>query len=389
MRDFVSRGTAALQPSGIRKFFDIVSEMEGAISLGVGEPDFSTPWDVCEAGIRSLQKGFTHYTSNKGLPKLRQSISDYLAKRFDVNYDKEEIIITVGASEGIDIVLRAICDAGDEILVPMPSYVSYSPCVYLAGGVPVGVQCKEDNGFIVTPESIEAAITPKTKAIILPYPNNPTGGIMTREQLEAIVPVIVKHDLLVISDEIYAELTYGGKHVSICALDGMRDRCVLISGFSKAFAMTGWRIGYVCAPASLTDQIIKIHQYVIMCAPTPAQYAAIAAIDNGMSSDFNTVEEMRAEYDIRRRYMVKAFNEMGLHCFEPKGAFYLFPNVSSTGMDGESFAGALLEKEKVAVVPGTAFGEGGRNHIRVSYAYSLAELETAVERIRRFIGRSR
>ena len=316
MRDFVSKRIREIAPSGIRKFFDIVSEMKDAISLGVGEPDFGTPWEISEAGIRSVQKGFTHYTSNKGMPKLREEISRYLSSRYKVHYDKEEIVVTVGASEAIDITLRAVCDPGDEVLVPMPSYVSYAPCVTMAGGTPIGLECREDNGFIVTKELLESAITPKTKAIILPYPNNPTGGIMTRAQLEEIRQVIIDADLLVISDEIYSELTYGGKHVSIASLEGMRERTVLLNGFSKAFAMTGWRIGYACAPRDILDQILKVHQYAIMCAPTMAQYAALAALETGRESDYEAVEEMRTEYDCRRRYLLHEFNAMGLKCFE-------------------------------------------------------------------------
>ena len=385
MRDFVSKRIREIAPSGIRKFFDIVSEMKDAISLGVGEPDFGTPWEISEAGIRSVQKGFTHYTSNKGMPKLREEISRYLSSRYKVHYDKEEIVVTVGASEAIDITLRAVCDPGDEVLVPMPSYVSYAPCVTMAGGTPVGLECREDNGFIVTKELLESAITPKTKAIILPYPNNPTGGIMTRAQLEEIRQVIIDADLLVISDEIYSELTYGGKHVSIASLEGMRERTVLLNVFSKAFAMTGWRIGYACAPRDILDQILKVHQYAIMCAPTMAQYAALAALETGRESDYEAVEEMRTEYDCRRRYLLHEFNAMGLKCFEAKGAFYLFPSVASTGMNGEQFANALLKAQKVAVVPGSAFGRGGENNIRVSYAYSLEELERAIGRIKKFL----
>ena len=385
MRDFVSKKIRNIAPSGIRKFFDIVSEMKDAISLGVGEPDFGTPWEISEAGIRSIQKGFTHYTSNKGMPKLREAISRYLSSRYKVHYDKEEIVVTVGASEAIDITLRAICDPGDEVLVPMPSYVSYAPCVSMAGGVPVGVECNENNGFVVTKEMIEKAITPKTKAIILPYPNNPTGAIMTRAQLEDIRGSIIDHDLLVISDEIYSELTYDAKHVSIASLEDMRERTVLLNGFSKAFAMTGWRIGYACAPRDILDQILKVHQYTIMCAPTMAQYAALSALETGKESRYEAVEEMRTEYDCRRRYLLHEFNGMGLNCFEAKGAFYLFPSVASTGMNGEEFANALLKAVKVAVVPGSAFGSGGENHIRVSYAYSLEELEEAVRRIKKFL----
>ena len=387
MRDFVSRKIREIAPSGIRKFFDIVSEMKDAISLGVGEPDFGTPWEISEAGIRSVQKGFTHYTSNKGMPKLREAICKFLSSRWRVEDDKEEGVVRGGASEAVDVPLRGIGDPGDEVLIAMPSYVGYEPCVAMAGGTPVGVECNESNGFIVTKEMLQSVITPKTKAIILPYPNNPTGAIMTRAQLEDIRQTIIDSDLLVISDEIYSELTYDGKHVSIASLDGMRERTVLLNGFSKAFAMTGWRIGYVCAPRDILDQILKVHQYAIMCAPTMAQYAALAALETGRESRYEAVEEMRTEYDCRRRYLLHEFNAMGLKCFEAKGAFYLFPSVASTGMDGEEFANALLKAEKVAVVPGSAFGKGGENHIRVSYAYSLEELEEAVKRIKKFLNK--
>lgn len=385
MKNFVNKRAASLQPSGIRKFFDIVQKMEGAVSLGVGEPDVVTPWDVRDAAIRSLQRGYTQYTGNRGLPELRSLISRYLAERFSVNYPPERTIVTVGASEAIDLALRAVCDDGDEILIPEPSYVSYAPAVTLAGGTPVAVKCVAGNDFILTPDLLEKAITPKTKAVIIAYPNNPTGAVMTKEQLEALVPVIEKHDLLVISDEIYAELTYIGRHVSIASLGNMAERTVLINGFSKAFAMTGWRVGFVCAPAEIDAAMLKIHQYTILCAPQMSQRAAVAALKNGFDDGFATVEEMREEYGRRGRFLVNAFNSLGLKCFRPKGAFYVFPSVESTGLDGESFANGLLEKYKVAVVPGSAFGSAGKNFVRCSYATSMQQLTVAIERITDFI----
>ncbi len=385
MKNFVNKRAASLQPSGIRKFFDIVQKMEGAVSLGVGEPDFVTPWDVRDAAIRSLQRGYTQYTGNRGLPELRSLISRYLAERFSVNYPPERTIVTVGASEAIDLALRAVCDDGDEILIPEPSYVSYAPAVTLAGGTPVAVKCVAANDFILTPDLLEKAITSKTKAVIIAYPNNPTGAVMTKEQLEALVPVIEKHDLLVISDEIYAELTYIGRHVSIASLGNMAERTVLINGFSKAFAMTGWRVGFVCAPAEIDAAMLKIHQYTILCAPQMSQRAAVAALKNGFDDGFATVEEMREEYGRRGRFLVNAFNSLGLKCFRPKGAFYVFPSVESTGLDGESFANGLLEKYKVAVVPGSAFGSAGKNFVRCSYATSMQQLTVAIERITDFI----
>ncbi|MBO5045291.1 MAG: aminotransferase class I/II-fold pyridoxal phosphate-dependent enzyme [Clostridia bacterium] len=385
MRSFINERARVLQPSGIRKYFDIVQTMPDAISLGVGEPDFVTPWDVRNAAIRSLQRGYTQYTGNRGLPELREAISKYLKERFDVSYPADRVIITVGASEGIDLTLRAVCEEGDEILVPDPAYVSYAPIISLCGGVPVSVKCRAENGFILTPELLEEAITPKTKAVILAYPNNPTGGIMTREELEKIVPVIKKYDLLVISDEIYAELTYGGKHCSVASLPEMAERTVLLNGFSKAFAMTGWRVGFVCAPEEIDRAMLKIHQYSILCAPRMGQHAAFAALLEGFSDGFASVEEMRDEYDRRRRFLVNSFNQMGLTCFEPRGAFYVFPSVKKTGLTGEEFANKLLYAKKVAVVPGSAFGTCGEEHIRCSYATSMAQLTEAVERIGRFV----
>lgn len=360
--------------------------MEGAISLGVGEPDFVTPWYIRDAAVRSIKRGLTQYTGNRGLPELRENICRYMAERFGVVCAPEHTLVTVGASEAIDLTLRAICGEGDEILVPEPCYVSYAPTVTLAGGTPVAVQCTADNDFVLTPAQIEAAVTANTKALILAYPNNPTGAIMTKEQLEALIPVIEKHDLLVISDEIYAELTYVGRHVSIASLGNMRGRTVVISGFSKAFAMTGWRVGFVCAPAEIDDAIFKIHQYGIMCAPRVSQHAAAAALGEGFADGFSVVEEMRAEYARRGRFMVNAFNSLGLKCFQPKGAFYVFPSIESTGLDGEEFANRLLRERKVAVVPGTAFGDAGKMHVRCSYATSQENLTEAIGRISDFVG---
>lgn len=385
MRKFVNSRAEELKPSGIRKFFDIVSEMKDAISLGVGEPDFITPWNIRNAAVKSIQRGYTQYTGNRGLPQLREYISRYMDERFGAEYPPEHILVTVGASEGIDLVMRAVCEDGDEILVPDPGYVSYFPCVQLAGGTPVAVPCSQENGFILTPDALEKVITPKTKALVMPYPNNPTGGIMTKEQLEAIVPVIEKHDLLVISDEIYAELTYGGRHVSVASLPGMKERTVVINGFSKAFAMTGWRIGYVCSPAEIDAAILKIHQYTLLCAPTASQYAALEALRDGFTDGFASTEEMRDEYDKRRRFMVGFFNGTGMPCFEPRGAFYLYPSTEKLAVTGEEFANGLLRAEKVAVVPGDAFGCAGKYHVRCSYATSMANLDKAASRIEKYI----
>lgn len=385
MRSFVNKRAAELQPSGIRKFFDIVQRMEDAVSLGVGEPDFVTPWNIRNAAVRSIQVGYTQYTGNRGLTELRELVSRYLKERFNAEYPADNTIITVGASEAIDLTLRAVCDVGDEILVPAPCYVSYAPLVLMSGGKPVAVDCTAENNFILTAEMLKKRITEKTKALILAYPNNPTGAIMTKEQLKAVAPVIKKHDLLVISDEIYAELTYEGKHVSIASIEGMKDRTVLISGFSKAFAMTGWRIGYVCAPPEIDEAMFKIHQYSIMCAPQMSQRAAICALKDGFADGFSTVEEMREEYRRRGGYLVNSFNELGLKCFQPKGAFYVFPSVEKTGLNGEQFANALLEREKVAVVPGAAFGAAGLNHVRCSYATGMQRLTEAILRIERFV----
>ncbi len=385
MRSFLNERARALKPSGIRKYFDLLGTMEGAISLGVGEPDFVTPWEVRSAGIRSLQKGYTQYTGNRGLPELRALISRYLMERFGADYPPERIIVTVGASEGIDLALRAVCGEGDEILMPDPAYVSYSPIVSLCGGTPVSVPCFHEEGFILTPERLEAAVTPHTKAVILAYPNNPTGAVMTREELLALLPVIERHDLLVISDEIYAELTYGARHASFAALPGAKERTVLIGGFSKAFAMTGWRIGFVCAPGEIDSAMLRIHQYTALCAPRVSQHAAIAALAGGFEDGFSGIGKMVREYDRRRRFLTAEFGRMGLDCFEPRGAFYVFPSVECTRLSGDEFAERLLLEEKVAVVPGSAFGGCGERHIRCSYATGMDELCEAVERMDRFV----
>ncbi|MEG1608494.1 MAG: aminotransferase class I/II-fold pyridoxal phosphate-dependent enzyme [Clostridia bacterium] len=385
---FLSRGVKTIQPSGIRRFFDVANIYKDVISLGVGEPDFDTPWSARESAVKSIRKGYTQYTSNSGMPSLRKNICRYLAERFDVKYNVDkEIFVTVGASEAIDLAIRAIVDVGDEIVIPQPSYVSYCPCVTLCGGVCVAAECKVENNFSLMPEDLERVISKKTKALILPYPNNPTGAIMTRTQLEKIAAIAIKHDILIISDEIYSELTYGEKHVSIASLDNMWERTILINGFSKAFAMTGWRVGYVCAPNALLSQMLKIHQYVIMCAPTASQYCADEALERGFVDNFTTIVEMREQYDMRRRFLVKELNDMGLATFEPKGAFYVFPCVASLGMDGETFATKLLEEERVAVVPGEAFSVIGKNFVRISYAYSIASLQAAMKKIRSFVER--
>lgn len=382
MRDPLSKTIKTIKPSGIRKFFDIVSEMKDAISLGVGEPDFDTPWHIRDEGIYSLEKGRTFYTSNTGLKELRMEIANYLSRRFGVSYDSDrEMLVTVGGSEAIDIAMRAMLDPGDEVLIPQPSYVSYEPCAVLAGGVPVIIELQAKNEFRLTAEELEAAVTPKTKLLVLPFPNNPTGSIMERKDLEAIAEVVQKHDLFVLSDEIYAELTYLDRHVSIASLPGMWERTVLISGFSKSHAMTGWRIGYACGPEVIIRQMLKIHQFAIMCAPTTSQYAAVEAMKNGDED----VEMMREEYNGRRRYLMKRFADMGLDCFEPFGAFYTFPCIKEFGMTSDEFATKLLNAKKVAVVPGTAFGDCGEGFLRISYAYSLDDLKRALDRIEEFI----
>ena len=384
MRNPLSDKIVQIPPSGIRKFFDIVNEMEGAISLGVGEPDFDTPWHVREEGIYSLEKGRTFYTSNSGLKPLKEEICHYLRRRCDVSYDPDhEVLVTVGGSEAIDIALRAMLNPGDEVLIPQPSYVSYLPCTVLADGVPVIIELEEKDRFRLTPEKLLEKITDKTKILILPFPNNPTGAIMEREDLEKIAKIVIEKDLFVLSDEIYSELTYTDRHVTIASLPGMKERTVLINGFSKAYAMTGWRLGYAAAPEAILKQMLKIHQYAIMCAPTTSQYAAVEAMKNGDQD----VQMMRESYNQRRRYLLHAFEEMGISCFEPQGAFYTFPNIKRFGMTTDEFATRLLMEEKVAVVPGTAFGDCGEGFLRISYAYSLESLKKALDRIRRFVDR--
>lgn len=385
MRNPLNEKIVSIPPSGIRKFFDIVSEMKDAISLGVGEPDFDTPWHIREEGIYSLEKGRTFYTSNAGLKDLKIEIHNYLERRCNVCYDPDhEIMVTVGGSEAIDAAMRAMIDPGDEVLIPQPSYVSYTPCCVLADGVPVSIELEEKDRFRLTPEKLLEKITPKTKILVLPFPNNPTGAIMEREDLEKIAEIVIEKDLFVISDEIYSELTYAKEdHVTIASLPGMKERTVLINGFSKAFAMTGWRLGYACAPEIILKQMLKIHQYAIMCAPTTSQYAAVEALRNGDED----VKHMRESYDQRRRFLLNAFQEMNLDCFEPQGAFYMFPSIKRFGMTSEEFATRLLREEKVAVVPGTAFGDCGEGFLRVSYAYSLKSLKEALSRIKRFVDR--
>lgn len=382
MRNPLSEKVVKIKPSGIRKFFDVVSEMPDAISLGVGEPDFDTPWHVRDEGIYALEKGKTFYTSNAGLMELREEICKYYTRKFNATYNPaKECLITVGGSEGIDIGLRAMLDPGDEVIIPEPCYVSYLPCVELADGVPVRIPLKAENEFRLTPEELEAAITDKTKVVILPFPNNPTGAIMEREDLEKIAKIIIAHDLYVMSDEIYAELTYGKKHVSIASLPGMRDRTIVINGFSKAYAMTGWRLGYALAPEVICEQMTKIHQFAIMCAPTNSQYAAIDAVRDGDKD----IEVMVRAYDQRRNFLMQTFKEMNIECFEPFGAFYVFPCIKQFGMTSDEFATRLLMEEKVAVVPGTAFGDCGEGFLRISYAYSIEELKEALGRIKHFI----
>ena len=386
MRNPLSDKIVSIPPSGIRKFFDIVSEMPDAISLGVGEPDFDTPWHIREEGIYSLEKGRTFYTSNSGLKELREEIVRYLERRIHVSYDPlREVLITVGGSEGIDAAFRAMLNPGDEVLIPQPSYVSYEPCAVLADGVPVIIELKEENEFRLTKEELLAAITDKTKILVLPFPNNPTGAIMEKEDLEAIAEVCIEKDIFVLSDEIYSELSYKGDHVSIASLPGMRERTILINGFSKAYAMTGWRLGYACGPADIIAQMTKIHQYAIMCAPTTSQYAAVEALRNGDED----VAMMRESYDQRRRFLMNAFQEMGLSCFEPYGAFYTFPSIKEFGMSSDEFATRFLEEKKVAVVPGTAFGACGEGFLRISYAYSLEQLKEALGRLSHFVARLR
>ena len=385
MRDYselLSVKAQELKPSGIRKFFDMLGGMDDVISLTVGQPDFVTPWHIREAGIDSLEHGKTYYTSNSGLSEMREEISKYLARRFQLTYDPEkEIIVTVGGSEAIDIAMRAILNPGDEVISPTPCFVCYEPLAKMADGVPVTVVTEEKDSFKLTPEKLRAAITPKTKLLVMPFPNNPTGAVMKREELEEIAEIVRETDMMILSDEIYAEMTYGGRHVSIASLDGMKERTVVVNGFSKAYAMTGWRMGYTAAPAPVTKQMLKLHQFAIMCAPTTSQFAAVEALKNGDGD----IEMMTGEYDMRRRFLVDGLRKMGIPCFEPEGAFYVFPNIGVFGMSSEEFCERLLYEGKVAIVPGTAFGECGEGFARISYAYSLKHISQALERIRSFV----
>ncbi len=384
MRNPVSNIIEEIQPSGIRKFFDVVSEMEDVVSLGVGEPDFDTPWHIREEGIYSLEQGRTFYTSNAGLKELKEEISYYLERRFDLHYNpKEEIMVTVGGSEAIDIAMRAMVDPGDEVLIPQPCFVSYLPCAQLVHAKPVIIELKEENQFKLTRKELFDTITEKTKVLVFPFPNNPTGSVMSYEDLKDLVDIIIEKDLYVISDEIYAELTYSGNHISIASFPGMKERTIVINGFSKTYAMTGWRLGYACAPERILKQMLKIHQFAIMCAPTTSQYAAIEALRSGDSD----VELMRETYDQRRRFLIQALRDMGLECFEPFGAFYVFPSIKKLGMTSDEFAERLLKEEKVAVVPGTAFGLCGEGFLRISYAYSIEDLKVALDRMEQFVKR--
>lgn len=382
----MSHRAREIQPSGIRKFFDLLGDMKDVVSLTVGQPDFVTPWHIRAAAIESLEAGKTYYTSNAGLPRLREEIARYLSRRFALSYDPEtELLVTVGGSEAIDLAVRGVIDPSDEVIIPTPSFVCYAPLVTLAGGIPVEVATREADAFKLTPEALRSALTPKTKLVILPFPNNPTGAILTREDLEGLAAVLRETDALILSDEIYAELTYGARHVSIASLPGMRERTLLVSGFSKAYAMTGWRLGYLAAPRAMIREIFKIHQYGIMCAPTTAQFGAVEAMQNGDED----VEEMVAEYDRRRKYLVHKLRDLGIPCFEPKGAFYVFPNIAGFGMTSEEFCEKLLYDYGVAVVPGTAFGKCGEGFVRVSYAYSVRHIDRALERIAKMIEDSR
>lgn len=384
MRNPLNSFIESIPPSGIRKFFDLVSEMNSdeVISLGVGEPDFDTPWHIREEGVYSLTKGKTFYTGNAGLKELRTEIAKFTSKRYKLDYDPlSEIIVTVGGSEAIDICFRAMLERGDEIIIPEPCFVSYKPCAILAGAMPVTIPLKAENEFKLTPEELESAITERTKMLFISYPNNPTGAIMTKEELQKIADVVIKHDIFVISDEIYAELTYSGEHTSIATLPGMRERTVVVNGFSKAFAMTGWRLGFVMAPKKIATEMLKIHQFAIMCAPTNSQYAAIEALKNGVED----IEMMRNEYNLRRKYLLDRFEELGIPCFEAKGAFYLFPCIKKFGMTSNEFAERLLIEQKLAVIPGTAFGDSGEGYLRISYAYSMKDLKRAMDRIERFV----
>ena len=386
MRNFLAKKVVELKPSGIRKFFDIASEIEGVISLGVGEPDFDTPWHIREEGIYSLERGKTYYTSNSGLLGLRKAINEYNKTKYNLDYNyKNEILVTVGGSEAIDIALRSVIEEGDEVIIPTPCYVSYEPCVVMAGGVVKTINLKNENQFRLQPEELEAVITPKSKVLIISYPNNPTGAIMELEDLKKIADVVIKHDLLVISDEIYSELSYGVKHVSIASLPGMRDRTIVVNGFSKAFSMTGWRLGYAMGNAAIIKEMTKIHQFCIMCAPTNSQYAAIEALNNGDQD----VIDMRNAYDERRRFLIDWFKKHNIPMFTPMGAFYIFPDIRQFGLSSEEFSLRLLNEEKVVVVPGTAFGESGEGFVRISYAYSIDDLKKALERVERFINKLR
>ncbi len=382
MRNVLSKKIVDIEPSGIRKFFDVVSEMPGAISLGVGEPDFDTPYVVREEGIYALEQGKTYYTANAGLKELRQEISLYLNRKYNLDYDPDkEIVVTVGGSEGIDLALRSMINPGDEVLIPQPCFVSYAPCAIMADATPVYINLKAENEFKLTKEELIASITDKTKILILAYPSNPTGAIMTKEELEELVPIIIEHDLYVISDEIYSELTYDNKHCSIASLPGMKERTIMINGFSKSFAMTGWRLGYACGPKNIIEQILKLHQFAIMCAPTNSQFAAIEALKH-CDDD---VDKMVEAYNQRRRFLIHALKEMGIECFEPYGAFYIFPSIKKFGMSSEEFANRLLQEQKLAVIPGTAFGACGEGFVRISYAYSIENLKVGLDRIKKFI----
>jgi len=385
-KTIMSDKVGSIKPSGIRKYFDILDEMKGVVSLTVGQPDFDTPWHIRDAAIRSLEQGHTYYTSNSGLKELREEIAKYLHRRFDLSYNaKDEIIVTVGGSEAIDLAVRALIDNGDEVIIPVPSYVCYEPITQIAGGVPVLIETREETKFKLTPEALRNAITPKTKLLILPYPTNPTGAIMTEDELKEIADIIRDTNIIVLSDEIYAELTYGRKHVSFAAIDGMKEHTIFVSGFSKTYAMTGWRLGYVAAPAEMIAYMHKIHQYAIMCAPTASQYAAIEALQDGDSD----IEYMRDEYNRRRKYIVSGLREIGIECFEPEGAFYVFPNIGKFGMTSEKFCERLLYEENVAIVPGTAFGDCGEGFARISYAYSVKHIATALEKIEKFVNKIR
>ncbi len=381
----IAKHVAALPPSGIRRFFDLVSEMEDAISLSVGEPDFRTPWNISESAIYAIEKGHTHYTSNAGILPLREQICRYYKQRYGVSYETNEVVVTVGASEGIDLALRALIEPGDEVIIPAPCYVSYAPSVILSGGKAIAAPIHADNACKITPETILSLVTPKTKAMILPYPNNPTGAILTGEELQALAAAIEQTDIIVIADEIYSELTYGRQHVSIASIPSMYERTIVLNGFSKAFAMTGWRLGYVLAPRELLLPMLRIHQYVIMCASTMSQYAGLEALTSGFNDDFAQVEKMVREYDRRRRFLVKGLREIGLPCFEPEGAFYAFPDISGTGLTSEEFCRQLLNQKKIAVVPGTAFGQSGEGFVRISYAASMQNIQIAVARIGEYL----